>query len=92
VVAQAPRPVIEWALTASPLVALASVAHIDLVRTDTLYQVSPLAHLQVDLPTWPVVCGLYLAVTATCFVELAWHHRPDTNSGRLSPRTERTLA
>jgi hypothetical protein len=87
-VANLPRTLVEWALTASPLVAVASAAHIDLTRTDTLYQISPLAHLQVDLPTWPVVCGVYLTAALTCFLGLTWLNRHPP----LRSRTERTFA
>ena len=49
-VADLPRRLVALALTASPLVVIASAANIDIVRMDLLYQISPLAHMQVDYP------------------------------------------
>lgn len=68
-VADAPRAVIEAALMASPVVAIASAAGIDLARTETLYQVSPLARLHFDYPTWYVASAWYLA--AACLFSIA---------------------
>ena len=74
-VADVPRPLIEAALTASPLVAMASAAHIDVMRMGVPYQLSPLAHLQVDYPAWYAACGWYLAVAALCFLGMRWKVR-----------------
>ena len=74
-VADAPRQLIDFALTASPLVAIASAAHIDIVRMGVPYQISPLAHLQIDYPTWYTASGYYLAVAGVCFVGLTWRFR-----------------
>ena len=74
-VADAPRPVIDVALTASPLVAMASAAHIDVMRMGVPYQISPLAHLQLEYPAWYAACGWYLGVAALCFVGLKWKIR-----------------
>ncbi len=67
-VADAPRAVIEAALTASPVVAIASAAGIDLARTEVLYQVSPLARLHFDYPTWYAASAWYLAAAALLHV------------------------
>jgi hypothetical protein len=74
-VADAPRQLIDVALTASPLVAIASAAHIDIVRMGVPYQISPLAHLQIDYPTWYAASAWYLAVAGLCFVGLTWRSR-----------------
>jgi hypothetical protein len=74
-VADVPRPVIEAALTASPLVAMASAAHIDVMRMGVPYQMSPLAHLQVDYPAWYAACGWYLAFATLCFLGMRWKVR-----------------
>jgi hypothetical protein len=66
-VARIPRPVVEWVMTASPLIAITSAAHIDIVRTDLLYQISPLAHQRIDYPAWYAACAWHLAVTILCF-------------------------
>jgi hypothetical protein len=68
-VADAPRAVIEAALTASPVVAIASAAGIDLARTEVLYQVSPLARLRFEYPTWYVASAWYLG--AACLMYIA---------------------
>lgn len=63
-----PRHVIHGLMTASPLIVITAAAEIDIVRMGLPYQISPLAHLQVDYPTWHIACGSYLAVAALCFV------------------------
>ncbi len=67
-VAEAPRGLVEAALTASPVVAIASAAGIDLLRTDVLYQLSPLARLRFDYPTWYVASAWYLAAASLMYV------------------------
>ena len=70
-VADVPRPFLEVALAASPLIAIASAAHVDVIRMGVPYQISPLAHIQIDYPSWLAVCLAYLALAA-CFMVLAW--------------------
>ena len=65
-VADAPPRVLQAALTASPFVAVATAAQIDVIRLETFYQISPLAHMRVDYPSWQAVCGWYLAVGFLC--------------------------
>lgn len=65
-----PRTLVEWALGASPLMAVATAGHIDVLRTDVVYQISSLAHVQVGLPSWPVVLAVYLSIAAACAVVL----------------------
>jgi hypothetical protein len=55
-------------LLASPFVVAATASQIDVVRLDTLYQISPLAHMHVDYPSWQAACGWYLAVGCVFFV------------------------
>jgi hypothetical protein len=74
-VADAPRGLVDIALLASPLVAIASAAHIDLVRMDVLYQISPLAHLGIGYPAWYLACAWYLAMAALGFAGLTWTSR-----------------
>jgi hypothetical protein len=74
-VADAPRQLIAVALTASPLMVITSAAHIDLVRMGVPYQISPLAHLQVDYPSWYAACAWYLAVAVVCFLGFTWKFR-----------------
>jgi len=47
-----PTPLVNAALMASPIVSAASAADIDLLRTDLLYRLSPLAHGRFDYPAW----------------------------------------
>ena len=67
-----PPRFIDLALTASPLVAMTSAARIDILRMDVLYQISPLAHVQVDYPTWYAASGWFLVVAFSCFLGLVW--------------------
>ncbi len=67
VVSDLPLPFVESALAASPLVATASAARVDLLRTSVLYHVSPIAHTQFDYPTWQAAAGLYLLVALASF-------------------------
>lgn len=62
-----PQAWIHAGLTASPLVAITAAAEIDIVRMGLPYQISPLAHLQVDYPTWYTASGCYLVVAVLCF-------------------------
>ena len=71
-VADAPRGLIDVALAASPLVAITAAAHIDVIRMGVPYQISPLAHIQVDYPTWTAACACYMTIAACCFVALGW--------------------
>ena len=74
-----PRPLIAAGLAANPLVAVAIAAHIDIFRTDVLYQISPLAHMQIDYPTWPGTTAAFVAVAAMCWGTLSL-------AGRRTPR------
>ena len=65
-VADMPKGLVDFALLASPLVAVASSAHIDLVRMDVLYQISPLAHLGTEYPDWQVAVASYVAAGFVC--------------------------
>ena len=67
-VAALPRALIAFALAASPLVAVTTAAQIDIVRSDLLYQISPLAHVQIDYPSWPGAAAGYLAIACVCLL------------------------
>ena len=73
--ANVPRSLLEMALTASPIVTMASAAHIDVMRMTVPYQMSPLAHLQVQYASWYLACGWYLAFAGLCFVGANWKAR-----------------
>jgi hypothetical protein len=67
------------ALLASPVVAAASAADIDLLRGDPLYRFSPIAHSQFDYPAWPAACATYAAIAVVCFAFLVM---TSSNRGR----------
>jgi len=67
-----PPAVLKMVMLASPVMTIASAAHVDLVRSDIWYQISPLAHVQVEYPTWGAVCGAYLLVGCVGFLGMAW--------------------
>lgn len=71
-----PQPLIAAGLAANPLVAVAAAAQIDILRTDVLYQISPLAHMQTRYPTWPGTTAAFVAVAAMCWVTLSLTRRP----------------
>lgn len=71
-VADLARPLIEAALTASPLVVMAAAAQIDIVRLDLPYQISPLSHMAVQYPSWSAASGWYLALAGVCFAGYTW--------------------
>ena len=73
--ANAPLLLLDVAVTASPLLAMASSAHIDVSRMAVPYQMSPLAHLQVQYPTWYAASGWYLAFALICLLGMKWKVR-----------------
>jgi len=72
VVGDLPVVVLDNALVASPLVAVASAANIDLLRDDTWYRLSPISHRFFNYPDWPKAVGAYGLVSLACFAGLAW--------------------
>lgn len=75
--ADLPTPALNAALAASPLVATASAAGIDLLRTEALYQLSPLGQRRFDYPSWPLAAGSYV-VAAACLLTFARSHQKDS--------------
>ena len=65
--ADLPTPIVNAALLANPIVAVASAANIDLLRFEFLYQTSPIVHRTFDYPTWylAVACFSVAALIAT---------------------------
>jgi hypothetical protein len=57
-----PTSVVNAALLASPIVSTASAANVDLLRTDLLYRISPLAHGRFEYPLWYSALAVYGAV------------------------------
>jgi len=69
-------------LFASPVVAVASAADIDLFRGEPLYRFSPIAHSQFEYPAWQTACLWYAAVGALCIACI----------GFMANRDRRTLS
>lgn len=69
--ADLPTAVVNAALSANPLVAAASAADVDLLRTDLLYRVSPLAHRSFDYPSWYSPLAVYGTVLLVSLVAAA---------------------
>jgi hypothetical protein len=65
-------PILKAALLASPLMTVATAAQVDLVRTDIWYQISPLAHVRLEYPSWGMMCGAYLAAGCAGFFATMW--------------------
>jgi hypothetical protein len=66
-VGELPRWLVTIGLAANPIVAVASAAQIDVVRMDLIYQISPLAHVQMDYPTWYLAAAGYVGFASVCF-------------------------
>jgi hypothetical protein len=63
--ADLPTPVVNAALLANPIVAVASAANIDLLRFEFLYQISPIAHGRFDYPVWYMAAACFSLVSLT---------------------------
>jgi hypothetical protein len=72
VVGEMSPPMLTAALLASPVMSVATAAHVDLVRFDIWYQISPLAHVHLEYPAWTTVCGSYLAAGGAGFFATMW--------------------
>jgi hypothetical protein len=70
--AQLPTAVVDTGLVASPLVAIASAADLDLLRTDAWYRASPIAHRSFSYPLWYHAAGSYALVSFICAVGFIW--------------------
>jgi hypothetical protein len=81
-VGDAPRWLVSLALMASPLVAVASATQVDIVRMEPLYQMSPLAHLSIDYPTWYAALAWHLAMAIVCGALMICMQRTWANDAR----------
>jgi hypothetical protein len=80
-VGELPPPMLKAALLASPVMTVATAAHVDLVRTDIWYQISPLAHIRLEYPAWSTVCGSYLLAGCAGFLATSWCRKPEALIG-----------
>jgi hypothetical protein len=71
-VGELPPALLKTALLASPVMTVATAAHVDLVRADIWYQISPLAHVRLEYPAWGTVCVSYLLAGCVGFVAATW--------------------
>lgn len=53
-------------LLANPLVGMASATGFDLMRTDLLYQITPIGQRFFDYPSWQAAATVYTGVAALC--------------------------
>ncbi len=74
-VADAPGPLIDVAAVANPLLAMASAAHVDLVRMDLLYRISPLAHMRFQEPAWEIGAASYAVAALVLLAGLVVTYR-----------------
>lgn len=63
---------IDAGLLASPLVAVTSASQIDLLRTGTLYRLSPISHRRFAYPEWWSASAWYLLVAGGCAAGMAY--------------------
>ena len=78
----APASLVDAALLASPVVAAASAADMDLFRGEPLYRFSPIAHSQFEYPSWAMACAVYAAIAVLGFTYVVL----------MSKRERRTLS
>ena len=62
-VGDVPAAVRAAALLASPVAAIAAAAHIDIVRLQLLYEISPLAHLGTEYSHWSTIAVAHLGAS-----------------------------
>jgi len=70
--ADASTTALNGALTASPIVAAAAAADVDLFRSAFLYDRSPVAHRLFHYPDWYMAAALYLAIAAAAAFVATW--------------------
>jgi hypothetical protein len=73
IVARIPAVLLDAGLTASPLVAVASAANIDVLRDDTWYRLSPIAHRVFNYPVWYQAAGSYAIASLACIGGFVWN-------------------
>ena len=66
-----PARAIDVLLDVSPVVGVAAAAGVDIFRTGVLYQVSPLAHMQMRYPDPTIAIGAYVALGLLLVVGVA---------------------
>lgn len=59
-----PTSIVNAALAASPVVTITSAGSIDILRSELLYQLSPVAHREFAYPTWWTAAALHLGIAA----------------------------
>ena len=82
--ADLPTPLLDFALTANPIVATASAANIDIFRGALLYQFSPIGHREFHYPTWQSAAFIYACVAVAAPLIAACAQR--MRSGATEPQ------
>lgn len=65
-----PTPLLDVAMFASPVIVVLSAGDVDLFRVPAVYQLSPIAHVRFDYPSWLAAALAYL-VAAIFFAFVA---------------------
>ena len=63
-----PTPALNFLLGVNPLIAVMSAAGVDILRSELLYRLSPIAHRQFEYPAWSFSFGLFCVTAAIAFV------------------------
>lgn len=71
VAAELPQRLLDTALLTNPIVATASALDLDILRTEILYRVSPIAHRSFAYPTWSAASIAFSAVAAAALAAAA---------------------
>jgi hypothetical protein len=86
-----PTMALNATLLVNPIIASAAAADIDLLRGDTLYRLSPIAHRRFDYPAWPSAFALHAAVAAAGFSAVALIRREHALQSPTSPTDRENL-
>jgi hypothetical protein len=62
----APRPVVDAAIAVNPFVTIMAASQIDVARMSVPYQMSALAHVDVQYPVWTTACVRYIGAAVVC--------------------------
>jgi len=74
ITATLPTAALNLLLLASPVVAVASAAQIDIFHLRALYELSPIAHREFQYPAWPAAAALYGCVALAAFLAVRVHN------------------
>ena len=87
--AELSTPLLDFALTANPIVATASAANVDIFRGALLYQFSPIGHREFHYPTWQSATFIYACVAIAAPLIAARTQRMRTGATKPQQLTQR---